>query len=282
MFVSGCRITGPGHHSVTVGPDGVTPYAAYHGYVDGAAGRKVHLDRLLWSTEGPRLGDGSLPGRPRRASSRCRIPPCTTPPCRSWHAELWVRGRRLALGDVLVELPPAQEALLDVTQRGADVRVLLDGRLVVAGAPSGDPARVALGLVQGDAVDGEVLSLALTTWRQDAEVHGLGPGESLVVPWGGALAVEVAAAVTGPAVVRLVAGDREVASCRVEGSELPVVVRLRTTELAERLEVVAGGEPVVVSDVTLTARPRTTPEQEALACLPAPRPSTSPDQGRKE
>lgn len=35
VFVSGSRITGPGHHCVTTGPDGVTPYAVYHGYVDG-------------------------------------------------------------------------------------------------------------------------------------------------------------------------------------------------------------------------------------------------------
>ncbi len=283
VFVSGGRITGPGHHSVTIGPDGVTPFAVYHGYVDGAAGRKVHLDRLLWSTEGPRIGDGSLPGRPSEGEQPLPDPAAHDPAVPFWHAELWARGSRVTLGDVVVELPPAEEALLDVTQRGAEVRVLLDGRLVVDGAPAGDPARVALGLVQGDAVEGEVLSLALTTWRQDAEVRGLGPGEALVVPWGGALPVELAAAVTGPAVVRLVGSDREVASCRVPGSELPVVVRLRTTEPVDRLEVVAGAEPVVVSDVTLTARPRTVPdaeaEAEALAGFPAPRPSAPPEDG---
>jgi hypothetical protein len=74
-----------------------------------------------------------------------------------------------------------------------------------------------------------------------------------------------------------------VACCRVPGSELPTVVRLRTTEPVDRLEVVAGAEPVVVSDVTLTARPRTVPEAEAdaeaLAGFPAPRPSAPPEDG---
>jgi len=143
VFVSGSRITGPGHHCVTTGPDGVTPYAVYHGYVDGRPGRKVHVDRLRWSTEGPRLGAGTLPGTPTETPQPVLDGPAYDPAVPYWHAELWVGADRVHLGDVPVELPGDRDALVEVTLREQTVRVLVDGRLVVAGAPAGDAARVA-------------------------------------------------------------------------------------------------------------------------------------------
>jgi GH43 family beta-xylosidase len=274
VFLSGSRITGPGHHCVTVGPDGVTPYAVYHGYVDAALGRKVHVDRLHWSTEGPRIGDGSLPGHPSEGDQPLPDPAVHDPAVPFWHAQLWVRAPAVRLGDVVVATPPDRDALLDVTQRGGEVRVLLDGRLVADAAPAGDPARTALDLLSGDAVDGEILAIALTTWRRDADVRGLAAGETAVVPWGGSLPVEAVAAVSGPAVVRMLAGDDCVAESAVVPGDLPVLVRLRTTRSVDRLEVVAGAEPVVVSDVVLTARPRVEAVDVDLAGLEVPAPRT--------
>jgi beta-xylosidase len=55
QFTSSGRIHGPGHHSLVFGPDAATVYAVYHGYVPGDAGRKVHLDRLVWAGDAPRI-----------------------------------------------------------------------------------------------------------------------------------------------------------------------------------------------------------------------------------
>ena len=190
---------------MTAGPDGVTPYAVYHGYVDGDPGRKVHVDRLHWSTEGPRIGAGTAPGSPTERPQQLPDGPAYDPAVPYWHAELWVRGGRVHLGEVPVELPADRDALVDVTFREHSVRVLVDGRLVVAGAPAGDAARVAHAVVAGDAVDGHVHSLALTTWREDEELRVLAARRELLsLPWGGSLPVELSLAVDGAAVVRLV------------------------------------------------------------------------------
>jgi GH43 family beta-xylosidase len=257
VFVSGARITGPGHHSVTVGPDGVTPYAIYHGYVDGALGRKVHLDRLLWSAEGPRIGAGQAPGRPTEGPQRVPDGPAHDVLVPYWHAELWVRGERVRLGDLVVELPAGRSVLLDVTRREHTARVLVDGRLVADGVPAGDAARVALELVTGAAVDGDVVSLALTTWREDEDRRVLAGGEVLDLAWGGILPVELSVAVEGAATVRLLDGEVVVDEAAVaDGTVLPQLVRLRSRGRVERLAIVAGAGGAVVSDLTLTARPR--------------------------
>jgi GH43 family beta-xylosidase len=272
VFVSGTRITGPGHHSVTVGPDGVSPYAVYHGYVDGRPGRKVHVDRLHWCTEGPRIGNGLLPGRPTELPQPMPDPPVHDPAVPFWRAEVWVSGMAVRLGDLVVELPPHTDTLLDVTQRGRQARVVLDGMLVADAAPSGDPARVALELADGVAVDGRVLSLALTTWREDGEARRLAAGEVLEIGWGGSLPVEVTAAVDGAAVVRLVAASGPVAEVApVPEGPLARLVRLRTTTRVDRLEVVAGPGGAVVSDVVLTARPRLPSQADVATEVPSPR-----------
>jgi beta-xylosidase len=66
---TGRGILGPGHHCVVKGPDGVTPYVVYHGYVPGEKGRKVHIDRLYWAGDrlvvaGPTAEDQPVPPGP--------------------------------------------------------------------------------------------------------------------------------------------------------------------------------------------------------------------------
>jgi beta-xylosidase len=45
---------GPGHSSLIVGPDGVTPFLAYHAWDRAFGARRMCLDRLIWSDRGPR------------------------------------------------------------------------------------------------------------------------------------------------------------------------------------------------------------------------------------
>jgi hypothetical protein len=158
------------------------------------------------------------------------------------------------------------------------VRVLVEGRLVVPAAPAGDAARVALELAAGDAVDGEVLSLALTTWREDEDLRVLAPGEVLSAGWGGSLPVELSLAVDGAALVRLRDGDEVVAEHAVAGGgTLPELVLLRTDRRIEQVEVVAGPEGALVSDLVLTARPRPTElvtVGDLTVEIPVPRPAS--------
>jgi hypothetical protein len=82
-------------------------------------------------------------------------------------------------------------------------------------------------------------------------------GEVLEVAWGGILPVELSVAVQGAATVRLLDGDVVVDEAAVSGgAALPELVRLRTRRRVERLEIVAGADGAVVSDLALTARPR--------------------------
>jgi beta-xylosidase len=45
---------GPGHNSLVMGPDGVTPFLAYHAWDRGFGARRMCLDRLVWGPQGPR------------------------------------------------------------------------------------------------------------------------------------------------------------------------------------------------------------------------------------
>src|SRR5919199_300747 len=246
--------------------------AGYHGYVDGLPGRKVHVDRLHWSTEGPRLGAGAAPGTPTESAQPLPDGPAHDPAVPYWHAELWVRARTLCLGAVTVDLPDA-DCLVDVTQREQDVRVLVDGRAVVT-APAGDPARVALDLAAGTAVDGVVRSLALTTWREDEDLRVLGPGAVHTVAWGGDLPVELSLAVDGAVLVRLSDPGGVVAEHAVTGGgHLPELVRLRTEGPICVVEVCAGAGGALVSDLVLTARPLRATPAETTGSIPVQRPA---------
>ncbi len=48
------RLLGPGHNSVVVGPDGATEYLAYHAWDPNLTARRLCLDRLSWTADGPR------------------------------------------------------------------------------------------------------------------------------------------------------------------------------------------------------------------------------------
>ncbi|HYE07212.1 MAG TPA: glycoside hydrolase family 43 protein [Planctomycetota bacterium] len=47
------RLIGPGHNSVVTGPDG-HEYLAFHAWNEAGTKRQMHLDRLLWTPDGPR------------------------------------------------------------------------------------------------------------------------------------------------------------------------------------------------------------------------------------
>jgi beta-xylosidase len=48
------KVIGPGHHSIVLGPDDQTEFIVYHAWDPQMRGRRMHLDRLVWTEEGPR------------------------------------------------------------------------------------------------------------------------------------------------------------------------------------------------------------------------------------
>jgi len=48
------HVRGPGHHSIVFGPDGHTQYVLYHAWDAGMKTRQMCLDKLQWTTAGPR------------------------------------------------------------------------------------------------------------------------------------------------------------------------------------------------------------------------------------
>jgi GH43 family beta-xylosidase len=48
------HLVGPGHNSIVVGPDWQTEYFAYHAWDVGMEARRLCLDPLVWTPEGPR------------------------------------------------------------------------------------------------------------------------------------------------------------------------------------------------------------------------------------
>jgi beta-xylosidase len=49
------RVIGPGHHSIVTGPDDVSEFIVYHAWDPAMTGRRMHIDRLAWTADGPRL-----------------------------------------------------------------------------------------------------------------------------------------------------------------------------------------------------------------------------------
>ena len=47
-------VIGPGHNSIAVGPDGETEFLAYHAWDKEMKARRMFIDRLVWTAEGPR------------------------------------------------------------------------------------------------------------------------------------------------------------------------------------------------------------------------------------
>jgi GH43 family beta-xylosidase len=48
------HVIGPGHHSVVRGPDGATDYAVYHAWDASMSARRMCIDPLVITAEGPR------------------------------------------------------------------------------------------------------------------------------------------------------------------------------------------------------------------------------------
>jgi beta-xylosidase len=48
------RVLGPGHNSIVIGPDGETEYFVYHAWGPDMQARRMYIDRLRWTPNGPR------------------------------------------------------------------------------------------------------------------------------------------------------------------------------------------------------------------------------------
>lgn len=48
------KVLGPGHNSVIIGPDNVTPFVVYHAWDVNKTARRLCIDPLIWAQEGPR------------------------------------------------------------------------------------------------------------------------------------------------------------------------------------------------------------------------------------
>lgn len=58
------RVIGPGHNSVTFGPNGQTQYIVYHAWDAARTARLMRIDPLVWSSEGPVCDGPSLSEQP--------------------------------------------------------------------------------------------------------------------------------------------------------------------------------------------------------------------------
>ncbi|HTE19695.1 MAG TPA: glycoside hydrolase family 43 protein [Armatimonadota bacterium] len=58
------EVVGPGHNSLVIGPDLVTPYVIYHAWDPGCTARSLRIDPLIWSGTTPRCDGPTLEPRP--------------------------------------------------------------------------------------------------------------------------------------------------------------------------------------------------------------------------
>jgi beta-xylosidase len=54
------KVIGPGHNSIVTGPDGLD-YIVYHAWDKGMTARRLFIDRLVWTPEGPRAREFQSP-----------------------------------------------------------------------------------------------------------------------------------------------------------------------------------------------------------------------------
>lgn len=238
LFTSGGDIRGPGHHCVTVAPDGVTMYAVYHGYVGDGFGRKVHAERLYWAGDGPQLGLGQV--RPTRPSGQGQpVPPRAVhdPAVAAFHLRAWVRGDVVDVDGVEVALGGVVR-LVEARYDGELLTVRLDAAVV---ATRVGPARPVLG-------GAEVLRATVASHLDDEREHVLAAGAELRRTWGGSTAVECSVAVCGRARVELGGAVTVVDSTSYQ------LVTLRSEDGADDLRVVALADGTRVADVVVDAR----------------------------
>ncbi len=243
IFATGERITGPGHHSVILAPDGVTYYAVYHGYDSGRPGRKVHLDPVRWCGDRPVIGTDPARGKPTETPQPTPPQPVFDPAVPYWHADLWVQGRELRIDSVSVA--PARghgRALrVRVNQGRNGLRVWIDNSL--AAQDDGDH-RPEFGS------DDEIVTGSLTSHFDDEALRWLAPGERRSWKWGGSGALEISVAVRGSATVS--AGEQ---STDVRGEGEYVLGHLRVEDGgASEVVIRAGPTGAHATDLTVTAR----------------------------
>lgn len=58
------RVHGPGHNSTVVGPDGTTLYMVYHAWDPGHTARRMFIDPIVWTEQGPKVDGPSTEPRP--------------------------------------------------------------------------------------------------------------------------------------------------------------------------------------------------------------------------
>ncbi|NHC14960.1 glycoside hydrolase family 43 protein [Motilibacter deserti] len=240
IFTSGAHVSGPGHHCVTVAPDGVTPYAVYHGYVGDGYGRKVHADPLFWAGDGPQLGLGSTrPTSPSGLPQALPPKPVYDADVAPFHLRAWMEGAVTLVDGVGVALDGPVPCLVEAAYDGEALTVRRNGAVV---ARRQGPARPQLHC-------GTVLHSALTS-RLDVDAeHVLAAGEEVVRAWGGGLPVSCSLAVSGR--VRVELGDEVLeVDAAPDAYEL---VTLSSPAGAAQLRVTAVG-PARVADVVLAAR----------------------------
>jgi hypothetical protein len=284
ILKSSKAILGPGHHSIVTGPDGVTPYVVYHGYLPGTRGRKVHLDRIFWAGDRPVVEGPTRTQQPRPAG------PVYDPQVPHLHRSAWVFGRQVRIGEFTLplsdsgyqhlrvicrELPstgssqvtgiagplerlhlstgiagPLERLHLSTgASRGPMLRwlkVYLNGVVKFDGAV----AKASLGVSPSDdlEVDGELHNLTQTSWLDDEQIYPLSAGEKQTWAWGGSGDLEVSLAVRGHALIRVGEEEFEVNHERYE------LVRLWIEGGASGLEVEGLGRGASVTDVVMTAR----------------------------
>ena len=56
-------LIGPGHNSIVVGPDGVSEHLVFHAWDAAMRTRRMFIDRLVWTAEGPRRAAGASSAR---------------------------------------------------------------------------------------------------------------------------------------------------------------------------------------------------------------------------
>jgi beta-xylosidase len=61
------HVIGPGHNTVITGPDGQTEYIVYHAWDAGMKARRMFIDKLIWTENGPRC-DGPTWGAEMEAA----------------------------------------------------------------------------------------------------------------------------------------------------------------------------------------------------------------------
>lgn len=231
------QIVGVGHHSFVFGPDAATPYAVYHGYVEGQEGRKVCLDRLYWMGDRPFITgptDGAQPLPPT---------PVFDPGVPHWRAEAWVRGSWVETRGSRFRLDPP-----DVWHQVEVVHA--DGRFAVR---TGGVLRAS----QPDAgerdffdTDGELGPVTICSMLQDGELHDLPDGSSYAWRWGGTDRLELSLAIKGD--VDLVLGD---ATHSLRGHrERFRLERIEHTGGCDTIEVCAGARGATVADLVVYAR----------------------------